>query len=112
MKWERTDVVASGNSDLYVHQNSVVTMPWIMPGTENHGITYFGNFKDRLSVFSEWRITFFSFFLQGLYPDFNGIVDNSMYDMALNMSFSLGSESSFNKSWWGGEPVMKNNYYL
>ena len=45
------------------------------------------------------------FVLQGLYPESSGIVGNSMYDPSLNESFRIGSSTSYNPHWWGGEPV-------
>ena len=47
----------------------------------------------------------FVFVLQGLYPESSGIVGNSMYDPSLNESFRIGSSTSYNPHWWGGEPV-------
>uniref|UniRef100_A0A3B1KHF9 Ectonucleotide pyrophosphatase/phosphodiesterase 1 n=1 Tax=Astyanax mexicanus TaxID=7994 RepID=A0A3B1KHF9_ASTMX len=49
----------------------------------------------------------------GLYPETHGIVDNKMYDVIHNASFSLKSDEKFNSFWYLGEPVwitaMKNN---
>uniref|UniRef100_A0AAY4C4A5 SMB domain-containing protein n=1 Tax=Denticeps clupeoides TaxID=299321 RepID=A0AAY4C4A5_9TELE len=49
----------------------------------------------------------------GLYPESHGIVDNKMYDVTRNVSFSLKSDEKFSSSWYQGEPVwltaMKNN---
>uniref|UniRef100_A0A8B9LKD7 Ectonucleotide pyrophosphatase/phosphodiesterase 1 n=1 Tax=Astyanax mexicanus TaxID=7994 RepID=A0A8B9LKD7_ASTMX len=51
--------------------------------------------------------------LYGLYPETHGIVDNKMYDVIHNASFSLKSDEKFNSFWYLGEPVwitaMKNN---
>ncbi|XP_036003196.1 ectonucleotide pyrophosphatase/phosphodiesterase family member 1 isoform X1 [Fundulus heteroclitus] len=41
----------------------------------------------------------------GLYPESHGIVDNRMYDVTRNASFSLGSEEKFNSKWYQGEPI-------
>ncbi|XP_051500972.1 ectonucleotide pyrophosphatase/phosphodiesterase family member 1-like isoform X2 [Myxocyprinus asiaticus] len=41
----------------------------------------------------------------GLYPESHGIVDNKMYDVTRNASFSLKVEEKFNPSWYQGEPV-------
>uniref|UniRef100_A0A8B9LH16 Ectonucleotide pyrophosphatase/phosphodiesterase 1 n=1 Tax=Astyanax mexicanus TaxID=7994 RepID=A0A8B9LH16_ASTMX len=58
------------------------------------------------------QITFL-IFSQGLYPETHGIVDNKMYDVIHNASFSLKSDEKFNSFWYLGEPVwitaMKNN---
>uniref|UniRef100_A0A8C1V9I6 Ectonucleotide pyrophosphatase/phosphodiesterase 1 n=1 Tax=Cyprinus carpio TaxID=7962 RepID=A0A8C1V9I6_CYPCA len=48
----------------------------------------------------------------GLYPESHGIVDNKMYDVTRNASFSLKADEKFNPAWYQGEPVwltaMKN----
>ncbi|KAL6461841.1 hypothetical protein MHYP_G00299860 [Metynnis hypsauchen] len=48
----------------------------------------------------------------GLYPESHGIVDNKMYDVKRNASFSLKDPEKFNPAWYQGEPVwftaMKN----
>uniref|UniRef100_A0A672RWP9 Ectonucleotide pyrophosphatase/phosphodiesterase family member 1-like n=1 Tax=Sinocyclocheilus grahami TaxID=75366 RepID=A0A672RWP9_SINGR len=48
----------------------------------------------------------------GLYPESHGIVDNKMYDVTRNASFSLKIDEKFNPAWYQGEPVwltaMKN----
>uniref|UniRef100_A0AAR2JX72 SMB domain-containing protein n=1 Tax=Pygocentrus nattereri TaxID=42514 RepID=A0AAR2JX72_PYGNA len=48
----------------------------------------------------------------GLYPESHGIVDNKMYDVKRNASFSLKDNEKFNPAWYQGEPVwftaMKN----
>ncbi|XP_063757924.1 ectonucleotide pyrophosphatase/phosphodiesterase family member 1 isoform X2 [Eleginops maclovinus] len=41
----------------------------------------------------------------GLYPESHGLVDNKMYDVNLNASFSLGTDEKFNPKWYQGEPV-------
>ncbi|KAJ8275353.1 hypothetical protein COCON_G00099780 [Conger conger] len=41
----------------------------------------------------------------GLYPESHGIVDNKMYDVEHNASFSLRSEEKFSEKWYQGEPV-------
>ena len=42
---------------------------------------------------------------QGLYPESHGIIDNNMYDMNIGKRFYLGSNTSSDPRWWGGEPV-------
>ncbi|KTF89556.1 hypothetical protein cypCar_00016788 [Cyprinus carpio] len=41
----------------------------------------------------------------GLYPESHGIVDNKMYDVTRNASFSLKAVEKFNPAWYQGEPV-------
>uniref|UniRef100_A0A671NAQ9 SMB domain-containing protein n=1 Tax=Sinocyclocheilus anshuiensis TaxID=1608454 RepID=A0A671NAQ9_9TELE len=41
----------------------------------------------------------------GLYPESHGIVDNKMYDVTRNASFSLKADEKFNPTWYQGEPV-------
>ncbi|XP_077077187.1 ectonucleotide pyrophosphatase/phosphodiesterase family member 1 [Siphateles boraxobius] len=41
----------------------------------------------------------------GLYPESHGIVDNKMYDVTRNASFSLRGDEKFNPAWYLGEPV-------
>ncbi|XP_019393600.1 PREDICTED: ectonucleotide pyrophosphatase/phosphodiesterase family member 3 isoform X1 [Crocodylus porosus] len=41
----------------------------------------------------------------GLYPESHGIIDNSMYDVNLDQSFSLSGNAKFNPIWWKGEPI-------
>uniref|UniRef100_A0A4W5MVG0 Ectonucleotide pyrophosphatase/phosphodiesterase 1 n=1 Tax=Hucho hucho TaxID=62062 RepID=A0A4W5MVG0_9TELE len=41
----------------------------------------------------------------GLYPESHGIVDNKMYDVTRNASFSLKGAEKFNAKWYQGEPV-------
>ncbi|XP_056150100.1 ectonucleotide pyrophosphatase/phosphodiesterase family member 1 isoform X2 [Lampris incognitus] len=49
----------------------------------------------------------------GLYPESHGIVDNKMYDVTRNASFTLKTAEKFNPLWYQGEPVwltaMHNN---
>ncbi|XP_053502478.1 ectonucleotide pyrophosphatase/phosphodiesterase family member 1 isoform X1 [Ictalurus furcatus] len=49
----------------------------------------------------------------GLYPESHGIVDNKMYDVIHNATFSLKGNEKFNAFWYHGEPVwltaMNNN---
>ncbi|WP_263841043.1 ectonucleotide pyrophosphatase/phosphodiesterase [Salinibacter sp.] len=42
----------------------------------------------------------------GLYPSNHGIIANTMYDPAMDASFSLGDRDAVeNPDWWGGEPI-------
>ncbi|XP_056619911.1 ectonucleotide pyrophosphatase/phosphodiesterase family member 1 isoform X1 [Triplophysa dalaica] len=41
----------------------------------------------------------------GLYPESHGIVDNKMYDVTRNASFSLRAAEKSNPSWYQGEPI-------
>ncbi|XP_060581540.1 uncharacterized protein LOC132738125 isoform X2 [Ruditapes philippinarum] len=41
----------------------------------------------------------------GLYPESHGIIDNNMYDINIGKRFYLGSETSSDPRWWGGEPI-------
>ncbi|XP_053394488.1 uncharacterized protein LOC123525750 isoform X2 [Mercenaria mercenaria] len=41
----------------------------------------------------------------GLYPESHGIIDNNMYDMEIGKRFYLGSNTSGDPRWWGGEPI-------
>ena len=43
-------------------------------------------------------------YFQGLYPSYSGVIDNRMYDPALNKTFEE-IDSHKNPAWWGGEPV-------
>ncbi|XP_030637637.1 ectonucleotide pyrophosphatase/phosphodiesterase family member 1 [Chanos chanos] len=49
----------------------------------------------------------------GLYPESHGIIDNKMYDVTRNATFSLKVAEKFNPDWYQGEPVwltaMQNN---
>ncbi|XP_004422453.1 PREDICTED: ectonucleotide pyrophosphatase/phosphodiesterase family member 3 [Ceratotherium simum simum] len=47
----------------------------------------------------------------GLYPESHGIIDNNMYDVNLNKSFSLFSEEKNNPTWWHGQPVWLTAMY-
>lgn len=42
---------------------------------------------------------------QGLYPESNGLIDNSMYDPVFNATFSLSNEEKNNPAWYLGQPV-------
>lgn len=42
---------------------------------------------------------------QGLYPESNGLIDNTMYDPAFNATFSLSSPEKENPDWYLGQPV-------
>lgn len=48
---------------------------------------------------------FFNNFLQGLYPESHGIISNKFFDERLKDTFRIGPPASFEKKWWGGEPV-------
>ncbi|XP_041106380.1 ectonucleotide pyrophosphatase/phosphodiesterase family member 1 isoform X3 [Polyodon spathula] len=41
----------------------------------------------------------------GLYPESHGIVDNNMYDVTRNATFSLNTKEKFNPSWYQGQPI-------
>ncbi|KAI5094369.1 ectonucleotide pyrophosphatase/phosphodiesterase family member 1 isoform X1, partial [Silurus meridionalis] len=41
----------------------------------------------------------------GLYPESHGVVDNKMYDVTKNRSFTLKGDEKFNPFWYSGEPV-------
>ena len=44
--------------------------------------------------------------LQGLYPESHGIIDNSMYDPTVSKEmFSLKSDVMHDPKWWQGEPA-------
>ncbi|XP_041716860.1 ectonucleotide pyrophosphatase/phosphodiesterase family member 3 isoform X3 [Coregonus clupeaformis] len=47
----------------------------------------------------------------GLYPESHGIVDNKMYDVTRNASFSLKVAEKFNAKWYQGEPVWLTAMY-
>jgi len=59
------------------------------------------------SIFSSlnYKLCVVCEYVQGLYPESHGIVDNNMYDININESFSLNSSSVSNSHWYGGEPV-------
>ncbi|KAK1170764.1 ectonucleotide pyrophosphatase/phosphodiesterase family member 3-like [Acipenser oxyrinchus oxyrinchus] len=41
----------------------------------------------------------------GLYPESHGIVDNHIYDVTQNATFSLKVKEKFNPSWYQGQPI-------
>ncbi|KAM8884832.1 venom phosphodiesterase CdcPDE [Synchiropus picturatus] len=47
----------------------------------------------------------------GLYPESNGLIDNSMYDPVLDATFSLGSDEKNNPAWYLGQPVWHTAKY-
>ncbi|XP_048452966.1 ectonucleotide pyrophosphatase/phosphodiesterase family member 3 [Rhincodon typus] len=47
----------------------------------------------------------------GLYSETHGIVDNNMYDVNLNLSFSLSGDEKNNPVWWGGQPLWLTAMY-
>ncbi|XP_078505343.1 ectonucleotide pyrophosphatase/phosphodiesterase family member 3 isoform X2 [Lissotriton helveticus] len=47
----------------------------------------------------------------GLFPESNGIIDNSMYDVTLDKSFSLSGNEKFNETWWRGQPIWLTAMY-
>ncbi|XP_029450263.1 ectonucleotide pyrophosphatase/phosphodiesterase family member 3 isoform X5 [Rhinatrema bivittatum] len=47
----------------------------------------------------------------GLYPESSGIIDNNMYDVKLNKSFSLSGNEKFNRTWWNGQPIWLTAMY-
>ncbi|XP_023855911.1 ectonucleotide pyrophosphatase/phosphodiesterase family member 1 isoform X1 [Salvelinus sp. IW2-2015] len=47
----------------------------------------------------------------GLYPESHGIVDNKMYDVTRNASFSLKVAEKFNAKWYQGEPLWLTAMY-
>ncbi|XP_042537712.1 ectonucleotide pyrophosphatase/phosphodiesterase family member 3 isoform X1 [Dipodomys spectabilis] len=47
----------------------------------------------------------------GLYPESHGIIDNNMYDVHLNKSFSLSSVEKNNPAWWQGQPIWLTAIY-
>ncbi|XP_075453445.1 ectonucleotide pyrophosphatase/phosphodiesterase family member 3 isoform X2 [Ascaphus truei] len=47
----------------------------------------------------------------GLFPESNGIIDNNMYDVNLNKSFSLSGNEKFNETWWQGQPIWLTAMY-
>uniref|UniRef100_A0A8C6PLY6 Venom phosphodiesterase 1-like n=1 Tax=Nothobranchius furzeri TaxID=105023 RepID=A0A8C6PLY6_NOTFU len=48
---------------------------------------------------------------KGLYPESNGLIDNSMYDPVLDASFSLSSPEKENPAWYHGQPVWHTASY-
>ncbi|XP_063166004.1 venom phosphodiesterase-like isoform X2 [Candoia aspera] len=47
----------------------------------------------------------------GLYPESHGIIDNNMYDVKFNKSFSLSGSAKSNPAWWGGQPIWLTAIY-
>uniref|UniRef100_A0A8P0N319 Ectonucleotide pyrophosphatase/phosphodiesterase family member 3 n=1 Tax=Canis lupus familiaris TaxID=9615 RepID=A0A8P0N319_CANLF len=47
----------------------------------------------------------------GLYPESHGIIDNNMYDVNLNLNFSLSSKEKNNPAWWKGQPIWLTAMY-
>lgn len=47
----------------------------------------------------------------GLYPESNGLVDNSMFDPELNASFSLSNDEKTNPAWYQGQPIWHTASY-
>ncbi|XP_001380405.1 ectonucleotide pyrophosphatase/phosphodiesterase family member 1 [Monodelphis domestica] len=47
----------------------------------------------------------------GLYPESHGIIDNKMYDPAMNASFALKNKEKFNPEWYKGEPIWLTTKY-
>ncbi|KAL0965021.1 hypothetical protein UPYG_G00275750 [Umbra pygmaea] len=47
----------------------------------------------------------------GLYPESHGIVDNKMYDVTRNVSFTLKNIEKTNPKWYQGEPVWLTAMY-
>ncbi|XP_048386427.1 venom phosphodiesterase 1-like [Stegostoma tigrinum] len=47
----------------------------------------------------------------GLYLETHGIVDNNMYDVNLDSSFSLSGDEKNNPAWWGGQPLWLTAMY-
>ncbi|KAL7987761.1 hypothetical protein Chor_006680 [Crotalus horridus] len=47
----------------------------------------------------------------GLYPESHGIIDNNIYDVNLNLNFSLSSSTARNPAWWGGQPIWHTATY-
>ncbi|XP_029023583.1 ectonucleotide pyrophosphatase/phosphodiesterase family member 3 isoform X2 [Betta splendens] len=41
----------------------------------------------------------------GLYPESNGLIDNTMFDPVLNATFSLSSPEKENPAWYLGQPI-------
>lgn len=51
------------------------------------------------------------YYLQGLYPESHGLVDNKMYEPKRNAYFTLRNEEKFNPQWYQGQPVSANVKY-
>ncbi|NXI68602.1 ENPP1 phosphodiesterase, partial [Anseranas semipalmata] len=47
----------------------------------------------------------------GLYPESHGIIDNKMYDLKRNASFTLRSKEKFNPEWYQGQPIWLTAMY-
>uniref|UniRef100_A0A8B9QBB6 Ectonucleotide pyrophosphatase/phosphodiesterase 3 n=1 Tax=Apteryx owenii TaxID=8824 RepID=A0A8B9QBB6_APTOW len=47
----------------------------------------------------------------GLYPESHGIIDNNMYDVNFNKSFSLSGKEKFQPYWWKGQPIWLTAMY-
>nr|XP_020505143.1 ectonucleotide pyrophosphatase/phosphodiesterase family member 3-like [Labrus bergylta] len=47
----------------------------------------------------------------GLYPESNGLIDNSMYDPVFDASFSLSSPEKDNPAWYYGQPIWHTARY-
>uniref|UniRef100_A0A8D2Q258 Ectonucleotide pyrophosphatase/phosphodiesterase 3 n=1 Tax=Varanus komodoensis TaxID=61221 RepID=A0A8D2Q258_VARKO len=47
----------------------------------------------------------------GLYAESHGIIDNNMYDVHLNKSFSLSGSEKSNPVWWSGQPIWHTAMY-
>ncbi|XP_072355248.1 venom phosphodiesterase 2-like isoform X1 [Scyliorhinus torazame] len=49
--------------------------------------------------------------ITGLYPESHGVIDNRMYDVDMNASFSLGTKEKFNPRWYKGQPLWLTAMY-
>ncbi|XP_068794428.1 ectonucleotide pyrophosphatase/phosphodiesterase family member 3 isoform X3 [Struthio camelus] len=47
----------------------------------------------------------------GLYPESHGIIDNNMYDVNFDKSFSLSGNEKFQPYWWKGQPIWLTAMY-
>ncbi|XP_059205877.1 venom phosphodiesterase 1 [Centropristis striata] len=47
----------------------------------------------------------------GLYPESNGLIDNSMYDPVFDASFSLSNAEKDNPAWYFGQPIWHTAKY-
>lgn len=47
----------------------------------------------------------------GLYPESNGLIDNSMYDPVFDASFSLSNSEKDNPAWYLGQPIWHTAKY-
>lgn len=60
----------------------------------------------QLNWIINYLLTSFLFLLpQGLYPESNGLIDNTMYDPVFDATFSLSSPEKNNPDWYLGQPV-------